>query len=774
MTRWIQRVARGCDQPIPGADVHHGIVQGTPHMTRQTSVRSVRALGAGVLLTGLLYQFSTNDSIELPDSVFATKTTHDQIEETALQTSGPLDRTERPLAEPPLSVDPSAMLELPADPKAPLTDEQIALLERTITQEKTERDAIQAELNDPANDYEVAEQALNELEQARSKLQSNINEAEQAGEQERLATLRAELKGVESRWAIAKDRFELEIRELKADRQRVALLSQSIATDEARLNFALGANSNQATLLPSPAQPEVVASPGSTAVTTPDSVVSSGDSAPSQAQPTLPVSPPFATPLVNQGATGSGNGKAPSDPPEKSRELIQAEKEAERRASNVQQLETDLAATEREIANIAGDIRLARDSLENARRLVDNARQARDLTDREYRELTSDTERDQFYDEVVLPANNEVANAEQEVRSRAEALNDALQRQANLYARLAVLREQAATARQLEDAARSRVQWLSNPFSPTNMARYAGEHGPTIIITVLGMCLLIWLIDRFSHRITKMIVTRGSRGTQSEREDRATTLAGVFQNAATGVIIVGGGITILDEAGVPIGPILAAAGVLGLAISFGAQNLVSDLFYGFVILLENQYKLNDVVTINNHTGQVERITLRMTALRDLEGRLHFVPNGQINSVINMTHGWSRSLFDIGVAYKEDVDHVMKVIMEVAEQLREDPRFRSMILEDPTMLGVDAFADSAVVIKFFIKTRPLKQWDVKREMLRRLKIRFDEIGIEIPFPHRTVYHQVAQPLSFDVEPETPEQMAPNGQVKLTKQVPRHHL
>ena len=161
-----------------------------------------------------------------------------------------------------------------------------------------------------------------------------------------------------------------------------------------------------------------------------------------------------------------------------------------------------------------------------------------------------------------------------------------------------------------------------------------------------------------------------------------------------------------------------------------------------MILLENQYKLKDVVKIGDHAGSVEQITMRMTALRDLEGNLHFLPNGEIKSVINMTHGWSRALFDIGVAYKENVDNVMNVILEVGQELRQDKKFRLFILEDPTMLGVDAFGDSAVVIKFFIKTLPLKQWDVKREMLRRLKNRFDELGIEIPFPQRTIHHQTS--------------------------------
>jgi small conductance mechanosensitive channel len=137
---------------------------------------------------------------------------------------------------------------------------------------------------------------------------------------------------------------------------------------------------------------------------------------------------------------------------------------------------------------------------------------------------------------------------------------------------------------------------------------------------------------------------------------------------------------------------------------------------------------------------VEKITLRVTVLRDLEGIVHFIPHGTITTVSNMTHGWSRALLEIGVAYKEDVDRVMRILVDIGQDLRRDSKFSSLILADPEMLGVDGFGDSSVLIKFFIKTRPLQQWTVKREMLRRIKKRFDELGIEIPFPHRTVFHR----------------------------------
>jgi small conductance mechanosensitive channel len=205
----------------------------------------------------------------------------------------------------------------------------------------------------------------------------------------------------------------------------------------------------------------------------------------------------------------------------------------------------------------------------------------------------------------------------------------------------------------------------------------------------------------------------------------------VFRNAATMVIIAGGILMLLDEVNIPIAPLMGGAAVFGLAVAFGAQSLIKDFFSGFMILLEQQYMVNDVIKIGDISGQVERITLRTTVLRDMEGRVHFVPHGQITSTTNMTHGWSRAVFDIPVSYREDVDHLIDVLVALGKQLRRDPEFGPLILEDPVMLGIDSFSDTAVMVKFYLKTRPLRQWPVKRELLRRIKVCFDEMGIEIP-------------------------------------------
>jgi small conductance mechanosensitive channel len=292
--------------------------------------------------------------------------------------------------------------------------------------------------------------------------------------------------------------------------------------------------------------------------------------------------------------------------------------------------------------------------------------------------------------------------------------------------------------------AKNRVAALRNPFTALNMIQWLIDHGPRMGVIMLVMVGALWLTRVADRRIIDTMLNRGGLGRRVERENRARTLVGVFHNAANVAVVSGGVLMILDTIGAPIAALMGGAAVVGLAVAFGAQSLIKDFFYGFMILLEQQYTINDVIRIGETAGQVERITLRMTVLRDLEGCVHFVPHGTITSTTNMTHGWSRAMFEIGVAYKEDADAVIDLIKRLGSQMREDAYFGTLILEDLTMLGVDAFSESAVVIKFFIKTRPLKQWEVKRELLRRIKRAFDAQGIEIPFPHRTVYHRTLDP------------------------------
>lgn len=195
---------------------------------------------------------------------------------------------------------------------------------------------------------------------------------------------------------------------------------------------------------------------------------------------------------------------------------------------------------------------------------------------------------------------------------------------------------------------------------------------------------------------------------------------------------------VLDTFGVNVAPLLAGAGIIGVALGFGGQYLIRDLINGIFILVEGQFGVNDIVKIGDFAGVVEDVNLRTTTLRDMEGRVIVIPNGEINVVINMAKDFAQAVLNIGVAYKENVDKVMDAISQIGREVRSDPKFGPFILGDFEMLGVDAFGESEVTIKCRIKTLPTKQWEVSRELRRRIKNRFDELGIEIPFPHRTLY------------------------------------
>ena len=257
-------------------------------------------------------------------------------------------------------------------------------------------------------------------------------------------------------------------------------------------------------------------------------------------------------------------------------------------------------------------------------------------------------------------------------------------------------------------------------------------------LRVVFIFILMIVALKIARIIANRLFARFGKNKDDEFKKRADTLSSIIHPIFSIVIVIVAGIMIMGELGIEIGPIIAAAGILGLAVGFGAQHLVQDVISGFFILLEDQIRVGDVVQISGKGGLVEKINLRMIILRDLAGNVHYVRNGKIDIVTNMTKEYSRYVFEVGVAYREDVDEVIEVIKEVDESLRADPDYADDILEPIEILGLDQFADSAIVIKARTKTKPIKQWRIGREFNRRLKKKFDEKNIEIPFPHVTLY------------------------------------
>jgi len=295
-------------------------------------------------------------------------------------------------------------------------------------------------------------------------------------------------------------------------------------------------------------------------------------------------------------------------------------------------------------------------------------------------------------------------------------------------------------AKQLSEPAKVEAPPKKSP--PKTIDEYVTE-GQNWLLTSGLHVLIILLLMSFALKSTNVfarqllaIFTKNKEGTElKKRADTATSVVRYILIASTVAIA---GMMILKELGIEIGPILAGAGVVGLAVGFGAQNLVKDVISGFFILLEDQIRVGDVVQIADKSGVVEKVTLRMVVLRDVSYNVHYIPSGEIKVVTNMTKKYSGFVYDIGVAYRENIDQVIEIMTEIDTQMRSEEEYETAILEPLEVFGLQEFADSAVIVRARSKTETGKQWKVGREFKKRLKERFDQMDIEIPYPHMTVY------------------------------------
>ncbi|HZX49549.1 MAG TPA: mechanosensitive ion channel family protein [Candidatus Paceibacterota bacterium] len=263
-------------------------------------------------------------------------------------------------------------------------------------------------------------------------------------------------------------------------------------------------------------------------------------------------------------------------------------------------------------------------------------------------------------------------------------------------------------------------------------------------ITIAAILIVAYAIRRFARvfiekLVRKLIVSDRFLSKQAEQK-REDTLIQIGTTSLSILVWLLAIMMVLQETGVAITPLLAAAGVAGLAFGFGGQYLIRDLISGLFIIMENQYRIGDVVCFDKTCGLVEDITMRMTTLRDLDGVVHHVPHGEIKTVSNLSKYYARVNLNIGISYHTNLEHAISVVNKVGQELAEDPEWKEHILKAPQFLRVDDFADSAVIIKILGDIKPLMQWDVAGELRKRLKIAFDKEGIEIPFPQRVI-HQI---------------------------------
>jgi small conductance mechanosensitive channel len=266
------------------------------------------------------------------------------------------------------------------------------------------------------------------------------------------------------------------------------------------------------------------------------------------------------------------------------------------------------------------------------------------------------------------------------------------------------------------------------------------NHGPKILAIIIFALLLKRFGGMFTGKIIRRVICSDSVKEKESEEKRENTLIRIFSsflNVLVWIITVS---MILQEIGIAVGPLLAAAGIVGIAFGFGGQYLIRDLITGLFIIMENQYRIGDVVCFDGTCGSVEDISMRMTTLRDLDGVVHHVPHGEIKKVSNLSKYFARINLDISISYNSNLEKVIKVINKVGEALAKDPEWRDDILKTPQFLRINDFAESAIIVKILGETKSLKQWAVTGELRKRLKIAFDKEKIEIPFPQRVV-HQV---------------------------------
>ena len=265
------------------------------------------------------------------------------------------------------------------------------------------------------------------------------------------------------------------------------------------------------------------------------------------------------------------------------------------------------------------------------------------------------------------------------------------------------------------------------------------QRAATLAVRITLILVLAWVLQAAAGRLIRLFRGYMARRTAGDELARIETLTRVFRNVAAIVILLVAGMLVLGELGISVAPILATAGVAGIAIGFGAQSLVKNFFTGFFLLLDDQIRTGDVVEVAGKGGLVEEVTLRYVRLRDLEGHVHFVPNGDITVVTNRTREYATAVIEVGIAYREDPEQAFAVMRKVAEAMRAEPEWRDRMVADLEVLGVDKLGDSAVVLRARLRVvPPIQQWNVKREFLKRLKKAYDERGIEIPFPQLTIH------------------------------------
>jgi small conductance mechanosensitive channel len=589
--------------------------------------------------------------------------------------------------------------------------ERVARIEKVIASDKARLVTLAEYLRERADNFARTSEDVTKRETQLGDMRAQLENTVDVGE---AARIEKEIVAAEEKFELVKKLSDLALQAEKAVRGQIQTLEQKIGIDQQALDIALGKVE----------LPQVAEVPAS---------------APPMGQP-VPQgqSQPIAVPGMVPGMPGmpvtpaAPAGAVHKTEPETAKQ-IEARKQAARSTREAELAEQAVLSFLERKAALQNQIDIEQsllDTVLQSNALGDQALQIRqrelDAVKRAGGSEAAVAEAREKLDRIIVALQEMV----EEISQRENTLEGFGKRMQALHEEQAAVTRQAELKREEAAAAQKQSVWLSSSLHPTNIIRWGVTRGPNILLMLITVLVVLVVLRRSVQNIARATVGKGRRN-RRDATTRADTLAGSFGSAVTVITAVIGIFLVFEAAGVDITTVLGGAAVLGVAIAFGAQNLMRDYFNGFIILIEDQYELNDLVTIGDITGRVESVSLRTTALRDLQGKLHFIPNGEIKAVTNRSYEWARIVFDIRVAYKENVDQVMAEILSVAREVCAEPKYKDGVMEQPQMLGVDAFTEFGVIIKCLLKVEPTHLFEIKREILRRIKNRFDELGIEIP-------------------------------------------
>ena len=597
--------------------------------------------------------------------------------------------------------------------------DRLMRLEQIIEADREKLAGIKQDLADREALFESLSSDIKEIEAEVAEATKRLEEMGGAGASDEAAALAEEIVRGEEWIKIAKDQSDITFRSAKTIQDQIQALESKITEEEKALANLAGPSLDELEERQATAEPPPAESPSSPSGLTPSQILIPGSSSGETTETAKPAENPAAT----------------TEQIEARRDAEKAEEEARKANDAV------FSFVERKEA-LEGQIEMEQQLLETARKSRDNLKVAVEKANTDLEKLiAADASRAELRkSRTTLNTIQELEDETQvEIDGRRDYLDTLRERLETLQEEQLAVSQEAEAKRQEAESARKKTVWLESPLHPKNLWRWLTTRGPRMLLVVVVAWALLVLV-RLSARGVARTVVSTSKEPHSRGGKRADTLALSFRSAVSLFIVVAAVLLVFQEAGVDIKTVLGGAAILGVGLAFGAQNLMRDYFTGFMILLEDQFELGDLITIGGITGRVERVNMRTTMLRDIEGRVHFIPNGEIKAVTNRTYVWGRAVLEIPINYKENIDRVMEVILEVAENFRTDPEIGEWITDDPVMLGVDKFTESGPVIKFMVQTQPDKIFATRRELLRRVKNRFDEEGIEISVPHRILMHE----------------------------------